>query len=65
MRIAVTGGAGFLGFHLAQSLQGRDGWSVRLLDVEEPPADDFDPPIDFRRVDVRDATGMRAAAARG
>lgn len=61
MRIAVTGGAGFLGYHLALELHEREGWSVRLLDVEEPPADDFEADADFRRVDVRDAEAVRAA----
>ncbi len=61
MRLAVTGGAGFFGYHLARELHGRDGWSVRLLDIEEPPADDLETPADFRKVDVRDADALRAA----
>ncbi len=61
MRLAVTGGAGFFGYHLAQQLDGKDGWSVRLLDIEEPPPDDFEQPADFRKVDVRDAEALRAA----
>ncbi len=61
MRLAVTGGAGFFGYHLAQQLQGRPDWNVRLLDIDEPPADDFDQSVDFVKVDVRDKDGMREA----
>ena len=61
MRLAVTGGAGFFGYHLAQQLDGKDGWSVRLLDVVEPPEDDLEGPADFQKVDVRDREALRAA----
>lgn len=61
MKIAVTGGAGFFGYHVAQQLDGRDGWSVRLLDVVEPPEEDWEGQVDFHKVDVRDADALRAA----
>ena len=61
MKLAVTGGAGFFGYHLAQQLDGKDGWSVRLLDIEEPPADDLAQPVEFHKVDVRDTAALEAA----
>ncbi len=61
MKLAVTGGAGGFGYHLAHQLDGKDDWSVRLLDIEEPPPGDLVQPADFRKVDVRDREGLRAA----
>lgn len=59
MKIAVTGGAGFLGYHIAQRLDGKDGHRVRLLDIVEPPTEDFDHPIEFVKCDVRDLCALK------
>ena len=55
----VTGGAGFLGFHIAQGLT-EAGWSVRLLDVVEP-ASELPAGQTFIHADVRDEDAVRAA----
>ena len=55
-RALVTGGAGFLGGHLADALAGA-GFEVRLLDVAEPA----DTPYELVRGDVRDAGAVRRA----
>lgn len=62
MRIAVTGGAGFLGYHLARQLGGA-GHSVRLLDIVAPPEEDSETPPDFRECDVRDRDALVEAFA--
>ena len=56
-RVLVTGGAGFLGVHLAQELRAF-GDEVRILDVVEAPPwiDMLD--IDYRRGDLRDRTAL-------
>ena len=64
MRIAVTGGAGFLGYHLARRLGGDHGHSIRLLDIVAPPPEDFDTPPDFLECDVRDREALLAALER-
>jgi nucleoside-diphosphate-sugar epimerase len=57
----VTGGAGFLGYHIAHALT-EAGWTVRLLDVVDPGAE-LEPGQTFIRGDVRDAVAVREAAA--
>ena len=57
-RALVTGGAGFLGGHLADALA-EAGFGVRLLDVADPGAT----PHEFVRGDVRDAEVVDRAAA--
>lgn len=51
--VSITGGAGFLGLHLARRLLA-DGWAVRTLDVE--PLDDevLERSVEEIRGDVRD-----------
>ncbi len=67
MQILITGGAGFIGSHLADALL-RDGHRVRALDnlvpqvhgdSERPPY--LDPEIDLIRGDIRDAGAVRRA----
>ena len=57
MRVLITGGAGFIGAHVADRLA-RDGHDVLLLDALLPQAhggDTPDPGADLVRGDVRDA----------
>ena len=63
MRIAVTGGAGFLGYHIAQQLGGNEGHSILLLDIVAPPEEDSDSASDFQECDVRDRDALVAALA--
>jgi nucleoside-diphosphate-sugar epimerase len=59
-RLLVTGGAGFLGRHLAERL-GRDEQRVRILDRAEPPAWARTGAVEYLRGDVRDPGAVRAA----
>ena len=59
-RVLITGGAGFLGSHLAESFRSH-GAPVRLLDVAEAPEWAQAPGIEYVRGDVRDAGAMGAA----
>jgi dTDP-L-rhamnose 4-epimerase len=67
-KILITGGAGFIGSHLADHLLGR-GYSVRALDVLSPQVhgDDarrpghLDPEVELQIGDVRDAAAVRRA----
>lgn len=60
MRIAVTGGAGFLGYHVRRILERSDEHQIRLIDIAElPPGESKD--VDFVRCDVRDRKGLAAA----
>ena len=61
MRALVTGGTGFLGYHLSAAL-GEAGYEVRMLDVN-PPAWELQAGQRFIQADVRDAATMREAAA--
>ena len=59
MRALVTGGSGFLGSHLARSLQ-EAGYDVRSLDVR-PAAPGVSRELDFVQADVRDRAVVRRA----
>lgn len=63
MNIAITGGTGFLGYHLMRAFHGRDGHTVRLVDLADLAADDElpDPPPEVVRCDIRDLSGLKAA----
>ena len=61
MRVLVTGGAGFIGRHVADALVA-GGHEVRVLDVVDS-ADGSDGAVELFRGDVRDADAVRAAAA--
>src|SRR5262249_49778561 len=57
-RVLITGGAGFLGLHLANRLRA-DGLSVRLLDLTEP-AEPLHADVEYVRGDVRDPVMLAA-----
>jgi len=65
--ILITGGAGFIGSHLADELL-RAGYHVRVLDNLTPQVHEgsarpsyLDPSVELRIGDVRDRTAVRAA----
>jgi dTDP-L-rhamnose 4-epimerase len=67
MRILITGGAGFIGSHLADELIGQ-GHYVRALDAMSPQVhgdrdrpDYLHPDVDLERGDVRDPIAVRRA----
>ncbi|MEU6311558.1 NAD-dependent epimerase/dehydratase family protein [Streptomyces sp. NPDC047014] len=63
MRVLVTGGAGFIGSHIATALTAR-GHDPVVLDALLPAAHPGTPPLpdaEFVRADVRDAEAVRAA----
>lgn len=59
MRIAVTGGAGFIGSHVVDRLVG-EGHDISVLDTREPHRDD----VGFVPVDLRDLDGLLRATKR-
>jgi dTDP-L-rhamnose 4-epimerase len=67
-RVLITGGAGFIGSHVADELL-RKGWQVRVLDSLLPQVHGVDgerpsylqPDIELIRGDVRDATRVAEA----
>src|ERR671934_943654 len=58
MNWAITGGAGFLGLHLARRLLA-DGHAVRTLDVVPLDDAELERAVDERRADVRDLGAVR------
>lgn len=61
-RVLVTGASGFIGKHLCERLS-RDGYGVRVL--VRPGSERFEPPHNGDTViaDIRDTSGMKAAAS--
>ncbi|MDX6512252.1 MAG: hypothetical protein QOE36_1756 [Gaiellaceae bacterium] len=62
MRFAVTGGAGFLGLHLARRLLA-DGYDVRSLDVAPLDDPELERSVEELRGDVRDPARVRELVA--
>lgn len=60
MRIVITGGAGFLGYHLARAAVAR-GDPVRLLDIAAYDPADYDPSVECLTGDVRDPKAVASA----
>ena len=54
MKIAVTGGSGFVGFHLARELS-EAGHDVVILDKDSPPSSDFK----FCKIDLTDLESLK------
>jgi nucleoside-diphosphate-sugar epimerase len=59
-RILITGGAGFLGSHLAQCFR-EHGVAVRILDAADAPGWTRTAAVEYLRGDVRDPAAMREA----
>lgn len=67
-RVLITGGAGFIGSHLADTLLDR-GYHVRILDNLDPqvhgsadgPPEYLNSQAEFQRGDIRDSAAVRAA----
>jgi len=59
VRVAISGGAGFLGLHLARRLLA-DGHRVRTLDVAPLDDDELEAEVEELRGDVRDEQSARA-----
>jgi len=59
MRIAITGGAGFLGYHLANRLAPQ-GIEVVLLDIAEFDPSEYPDNVICRNVDVRNAAALQS-----
>ena len=62
-RVLITGGAGFLGSHLATSLR-ESGVAVRIFDRLEPPGWARAPGVEYAQGDIRDSVALAPALSR-
>jgi len=62
MKLTITGGAGFLGYHLARAGVARRD-QVRLFDIAAYEPSDYDPAVKCRSGDVRDRAALQEALA--
>ena len=53
MKVLITGGAGFLGLHLAKYFN-KQNWRVSILDIEIPDKAEYPDKITFIKGDIRD-----------
>ncbi|MEA3347000.1 MAG: NAD(P)-dependent oxidoreductase, partial [Candidatus Auribacterota bacterium] len=53
MKVLITGGAGFLGLHLAHRFS-KMGWSVTLLDIADVELSEYPERISFIKADIKD-----------
>lgn len=60
MKIAVTGGAGFLGYHVAQKLASQ-GHQMRMLDIAPFIEQEYPSGAELIKLDTRDQPGCRKA----
>ncbi len=60
MKLAITGAAGFLGYHLSNGLSSNFG-SIRGIDIAPFEENEYPGNMEFRNVDVRDAGMLRDA----
>jgi len=60
MRVLITGGAGFLGLHLARYFATKK-WDIRILDIATFPADEYPQNVEFIKGDVRDIKKVQKA----
>lgn len=60
-RVLVTGGAGFIGSHIADAVLARGASVVALDDLSGGHAHNLDPRVELIRADVCDARSVRAA----
>lgn len=59
-RVLITGGAGFLGFHLARYYI-QNGWKVRILDIASLPKNEYSSDVEFIRGDIRSRQTVKKA----
>ncbi len=52
-RIAITGAAGFLGYHLVHFLE-KQGTNLNLIDIAEFPPQEYQGPYNFFKTDIRE-----------
>jgi UDP-glucose 4-epimerase len=63
VRYLITGGSGYIGSRLVERLAGRsDTERILICDVRPPRV--FRPKVEYRELDVRDASGVREVVAR-
>ncbi|MBL8020031.1 MAG: NAD(P)-dependent oxidoreductase [Leptospirales bacterium] len=60
MKILITGGAGFLGYHLVQKLK-KDKHKITLYDIAEFNPADYPKDVKMVKGDVRDLAALKAA----
>ena len=60
MRVFITGGSGFLGFHMANKLLEK-GYEVKLYDIADYDPNDYIKEVEFVKGDVRDYESLKNA----
>lgn len=60
MRVLITGGAGFLGLHIARYFN-KKKWDVRLLDIAPFPAEEYPKGTEYVHGDIRDKKKVQEA----
>jgi nucleoside-diphosphate-sugar epimerase len=61
-KLIVTGGAGFLGFHICQKLHDKYE-KILVLDVDEFRKEEYPSNVEYKKVDVRDFEALKKAFA--
>ena len=60
MRVLITGGAGFLGLHLARFFHTKK-WNIRILDIAHFPEEEYPEGTEYLQGDVRDYENVNLA----